>query len=105
MKPQHIRDPWSRLVAAARTARDERETSAPYGFSTRIAALAWAPEPRLGLLFERFALRALALACLLALGSVALNYPVLDRPEPVAIALVQAEVPQVEEVPMLDFSD
>jgi hypothetical protein len=55
------RQAWSRLTSAARTVRDDRDVTAPYGFSTRVAALA-------------FALRALGVSCLLALGSVALNY-------------------------------
>ena len=106
MKPQSPHDPWSRLVAAARTVRDERDASVPYGFSTRVAALAFAQEQRRGSLFERFALRAVALACLLALGSVALNYQALNKSEPVTIALVQTELPQVDDtVPLLDFSD
>ena len=79
--PQH---PWSRLAAAARRQADERDTSAPYGFSTRVAALAWT-DVRGPVLLERFALRALGLAALLALGSVALNYSaVAPVPAPVS---------------------
>jgi hypothetical protein len=70
-------DPWSRLAAAARTASDDRDTAAPYGFTTRVAALAFAQDRRGGLLFERFAFRALGASALLALGSVALNYQAL----------------------------
>jgi hypothetical protein len=68
------RDPWSRLTTAARNVSDDRDTTVPYGFATRIAALALAQEQRVVSLFDRFALRALGVACLLALGSVALNY-------------------------------
>ena len=71
------RHPWMRLTASARTARDERDVTAPYGFATRIAALALAQERKVTSLFERFALRAVGIACLLALGSVALNYGAL----------------------------
>lgn len=68
------RHPWTRLTAAARRAGDERDASAPYGFATRVAALALAQERRATSLFEAFALRAVAISCLLALASVAVNY-------------------------------
>ena len=73
--PKH---PWSRLVAAARTVKDDRDTTAPYGFSTRVTALAFA-SARTSSLVERFALRALGVACVLALLSVAVNYSALNR--------------------------
>jgi hypothetical protein len=72
--PKH---PWMRLTAAARTTRDEREVTAPFGFATRVAALALAQEAKVVSLFERFALRAVGIACLLALTSVAVNYKTL----------------------------
>jgi hypothetical protein len=65
---------WSRLTAAARLAQDTRETAAPYGFATRIAALAMAQERIAVSLLERFSLRALGLAGLLALVCVAANF-------------------------------
>jgi hypothetical protein len=71
------RHPWTRLTAAARNARDERDSSAPYGFATRVAALAMAQEARVVSLIDRFAFRALGVASLLAICSVALNYEVL----------------------------
>ena len=66
---------WQKLTAAARSARDERAAAAPYGFATRVAALAavlparapWAP-------FERFALRGLLVAASLGFAAVAFNY-------------------------------
>jgi len=64
---------WSRLVAAARSTPDTRDDAAPYGFATRVAALALAQNPVASLL-ERFSLRALGLAALLALAFVAANY-------------------------------
>lgn len=67
---------WPRLAAAARSAQDPRDTAAPYGFATRVAALALAPE-RASSLLERFSLRALGLAALLALVCVAANYSTL----------------------------
>ena len=71
------RHPWARLTAAARTVRDDRDASAPYGFATRMAALALAQESRVLSLLERFSFRAVGVAALLALGSVALNYSAL----------------------------
>lgn len=84
---------WTRLTAAARTVRDERDAAAPYGFATRVAALAFAQERRVASLFERFSLRAMGVAALLALGSVALNYQELAGP---------AAVAQAEEQPLHD---
>lgn len=75
--PKHS---WMRLAAAARTVRDDRESSAPYGFATRVAALAFAQEARMASLAERFAFRALGVASLLAVFSIAMNYDVLSTP-------------------------
>lgn len=81
MKPQETA--WLRLVAAARLAKDDRETAAPYGFATRVAALALAPERiSAAALFDRLSWRALGLAGLLAAISVASNYSALAAPEP-----------------------
>lgn len=77
--------PWNRLTAAARNMSDSRDGSAPYGFATRVAALAFSQEEKLVSLFDRFALRALGVACLLALGSFALNYQALST-SPIAPA-------------------
>ncbi len=74
--PKH---PWSRLVAAARTVKDDRDAAAPYGFSTRVAALAFAPNQATASLLDRFALRAVGVACLLALLSVVVNFSSLNR--------------------------
>jgi len=64
---------WPRLIAAARGASDTRDTAAPYGFATRVAALALSGRAA-GSLLERFSLRALGLAALLAVACVAANY-------------------------------
>jgi hypothetical protein len=81
MNPTDRRHPWSRLVAAARSAPDERDPAAPFGFSTRVAALALSAPPRssFSLVFERLSWRALGVACLLMLASVAANYSVITR--------------------------
>ncbi len=75
--PQH---PWTRLTGAARTARDERATAAPTGFATRVVAYAFEREFRPVSLFERYAARALGIASLLALLSVAVNFSALTTP-------------------------
>lgn len=113
MNFQPPRDPWTRLTAAARNARDERDTAAPYGFATRVAALAMAQERRVVSLFDRFALRAFGVSCLLALGSLALNYNSLTSPAPVAMGEYEgaasaesAEQPQDDAVALvLDIAD
>lgn len=74
MNPADPKHPWSRLTAAARNAPDSRDTAAPYGFATRVAALAMTAERPMGSLFERLSWRALGVACLLAFASVALNF-------------------------------
>ena len=102
------RHPWSRLTSAAREVSDDRETSAPYGFATRIAALALAQERKVASLFERFSLKAVGVASLLAAFSVALNYPALSA---TAVPVV-AQTDEVELLPaddavaiVLDFAD
>jgi hypothetical protein len=89
------RDPWSRLTTAARAVRDERDVTAPYGFATRVAALALLQERSVSSLFERFALRALGVASLLALGSLALNYNAITNPAPSAAAASFANIDDV----------
>lgn len=73
------RHPWARLTAAARTVRDDRNPTAPFGFATRVAALALGRERRMASLFDAFALRALGVACLLAIFSVVMNFGELSR--------------------------
>jgi len=65
---------WQRLVAAARRAPPAGDESAPYGFSTRVAALAFEQRPAGSALFARMALRAAAVAGLLAVAAVAANF-------------------------------
>ena len=81
MNPTDRRHPWSRLVAAARSAPDERDPSAPLGFSTRVAALALSAPPRssFSAVFEQLSWRALGVACALMLASVAVSYPSVTR--------------------------
>jgi hypothetical protein len=65
---------WERLAAAARSVPDERDVQAPFGFATRVAALAMAAERPAISLIERFSLRAMILACGLAVVAIAANY-------------------------------
>lgn len=66
---------WEKLVAAARRAPPGAAgESAPYGFSTRVAALAFADERPLESAFARLSLRAALIACLLAVAAVGVNY-------------------------------
>jgi hypothetical protein len=99
------RHPWSRLTAAARQAQDDRDASAPYGFSTRIAALAFAQEQRAFSLFERFAFRAVGLACILALASVALNYSALTTPTATTTAMTDDVIVDDAVAVVLDLGD
>ena len=101
-KPLHEpRHPWSRLTAAARTVQDDADATAPFGFATRVAALAFAQEGRVASLVERFALRAVGVATLLALFSVVLNYQALAPVAPKSAAAVS----QVEETDLVPADD
>ena len=73
------RHPWARLTASARQFQDERDASAPYGFATRVTALAFSTELKVASLFDRLALRAFGVAALLALGSLAMNYSTITN--------------------------
>jgi hypothetical protein len=70
---------WQRLAAAARQIRDNRDTAAPPGFATRMAAHAFAREEQpFSALLARFSWRALGLAALLALVTVAANFSAIS---------------------------
>lgn len=100
----NVNDPrtaWSRLASAARQVGDERDTAVPYGFSTRVAALGFAQESRVASVLERLALRAVGVASLLALFSVALNYEVLSA-SPGSNTPVSSNVEEIDPVPTDD---
>jgi hypothetical protein len=65
---------WRKLVAAARQAPAVADESAPFGFSTRVAAQAFSAERDSSSTFARLSLRAAAVACLLAVVAVAVNF-------------------------------
>ena len=104
--PHH---PWSRLTASARRVNDDRDTSAPYGFATRVAALAFTQEVRVGSLFERFAFRAVGVATLLALFSIVLNYQELSTTStsPVSGQTEEVDITSTDDAVaiVLDFAD
>jgi len=67
---------WPRLAAAVRAAiaADARDTTAPYGFATRVVARALGPKHAAAApLIVRYATRAFGLACLLAILFVGIN--------------------------------
>jgi hypothetical protein len=70
---------WHRLVHAARRTPDARETAAPPGFATRVAALGLGGRRETVSLLDLLALRAFGVACILALSAVALNYEAAAR--------------------------
>jgi hypothetical protein len=63
---------WQRLVAAARQAPRDGDEAAPFGFSTRVAALAFERRPA-GSMFGKYSLRAAWIACILAVVAVGAN--------------------------------
>ena len=65
---------WQKLLAAARRAPPAGDESAPFGFSTRVAALAFERAAPQASAYARFSLRAAAVAGLLAVAAVAANY-------------------------------
>ncbi len=69
---------WDKLVKAARHAEPPRDETAPYGFATRVAARAMATERSHFSLFARYSLRALGVASLMAVASVATNYSAIS---------------------------
>lgn len=70
---------WERLVESARRAEDRREVTAPFGFATRVAALAMGRERPVSAWIERYAVRALGISCLLAVLGVVSNYSLVTR--------------------------
>ena len=72
---KNFEDRWRHLTVAARQAPAAGQVTAPYGFATRVAARAMSGEPpALMTMFGRFSVRALYVACLLTLASMAANY-------------------------------
>lgn len=91
---------WQNLVAAARQAPVEGDATAPYGFSTRVVARAFAGEPdRVApfAAFARFSWPALGVAVLVMTVTVAVNIkPVMNG--------IEDEVASMSE-PVVDTGD
>ena len=85
--------PWERLASAARDAADDRELTAPFGFSTRVAAQALSTPP-VPLLMQKLSLRALGVGVSLMLVTIAANAgPILSTLQEEADALSETAVP------------
>ena len=70
---------WQRLVTAARHESNSVDDAAPFGFSTRVAAMAMAFErPTMRGMMNRLSWRALGVALVLMVGSIAANYSSLS---------------------------
>jgi hypothetical protein len=65
---------WQKLIEAARKAPPAGDEAAPFGFSTRVAALAFEQGRQEPSAFARLSLRAAAVAGLLAVAAVAANF-------------------------------
>jgi hypothetical protein len=71
---------WARLVSAARQAQTPGVTEIPQGFSTRVMAK-WKTTPNSASAWEFLSVRALVFAFLLMVGSIAVNYNVINDNE------------------------
>ena len=75
MKPHDSSEQLKSLMSAARRAPDTRDTQAPFGFSTRLAAHAFEMRATpLAAMFESLSWRALAVSCLLMALTIASSY-------------------------------
>lgn len=70
---------WQRLVAAARRAPGEPSATTPYGFATRVVALAFEKQRGRPGQIERLALRALGVSCLLAVLGAVISYSLFNQ--------------------------
>lgn len=78
MKPTPQDTRWQRLVESARQVPDNRDTAAPFGFATRVAALAFSkPKASLAATLDRFSWKALILSCILMTLGIASSYSTL----------------------------
>jgi hypothetical protein len=92
---KHYQEKWRRLAAAARPVAGGSDESAPFGFSTRVAALGLAaPAAGPWAVFEKFAVGGLIAACAFSLAAVAFGYSAWsgDRENDVASDDAVAEV-------------
>jgi hypothetical protein len=87
---------WQRLVVAARQAPIPGDEAAPYGFSTRVAALGLASveRPSLASALNHFSWRALGFSLMLMIVSIVANYSTVSS---VAEAEQEVSIDPVEE--------
>lgn len=70
---------WKKLTALVRSAPTDTDVAAPYGFSTRVVARAFAAQTATSSVFAKVSLRALAVAALIAVVTAATSLkPVLN---------------------------
>lgn len=100
MKPNKNHLAWQRLTEAARRAPASEESAAPYGFSTRVAAMAFeSPAPMsVSALLDRFSLRALFAACALMVACLATSYSLTASSGTDELPLPQDPVAEILEV-------
>jgi hypothetical protein len=68
---------WLRLTEAALRAPMNRDELAPYGFATRMAAMAMTqPKPNLAFAIDHFSWRALAAALTIMVASIVSSYAI-----------------------------
>jgi hypothetical protein len=94
---------WQRLIEAARKAPQGGDEAAPFGFSTRVAALAFDQGRPESTAFARLSLRAAAVAGLLAVAAVAVNFTAIRgafEDEPAASPVNAGDDPVAEVVDM-----
>ena len=89
---------WQKLVEAARRAPADADQAAPFGFSTRVAALAFERARPASSIFARLSLRAALVACALALAAVALNYSAITSAFDTDTSTVAGDDPVAEVV-------
>ena len=75
MTSRDKQDPWSRIVAAAHAhIRDDEYIATPFGFATRVVAIAFSRPPQHDNLIELYAARAVVLAWGVAACSIFVGY-------------------------------
>ncbi len=86
---------WPRLTTAARRAPAPEGATAPYGFATRVAALAMTVPALPGRLWEKLALRGFLAAGLLSVAAVGYGFSAFTQITAEADALTEDVVSEV----------
>lgn len=89
---------WLRLTSLARQAPIEEDVASPYGFSTRVAALAMQARPPSDALLEKFALRGLVAALTLGAASLAFSFTELTAEADDDLTLAADPLPELLEL-------